>query len=34
MEIGKFIPQTLRRYKLEWASDEPEWKVQNYWFSK
>lgn len=34
MEIGKVVPQTLRRYRLEWASDEPEWRVTSYWFGK
>ncbi|KAF4834326.1 Cytochrome P450 monooxygenase gsfF [Colletotrichum tropicale] len=34
MEVGKFVPQVLRQFDLEWASSEPEWKVKTYWFAK
>ncbi|ETS84381.1 hypothetical protein PFICI_02406 [Pestalotiopsis fici W106-1] len=34
MEMGKLVPQVLRQFQLEWASDEPEWKIQTYWFAK
>ncbi|KAI0170695.1 cytochrome P450 [Pestalotiopsis sp. NC0098] len=34
MEMGKLVPQVLRQFHLEWASDEPAWKVETYWFSK
>ncbi|KAK2774839.1 cytochrome p450 oxidoreductase [Colletotrichum kahawae] len=34
MEVGKFVPQILRQFDLEWASTEPEWKVKTYWFAK
>ncbi|KAH6984446.1 cytochrome P450 [Ilyonectria sp. MPI-CAGE-AT-0026] len=34
MEVGKFVPQILRAFDLEWASTEPEWQVKTYWFAK
>ncbi|CAM1501277.1 Fc.00g104390.m01.CDS01 [Cosmosporella sp. VM-42] len=34
MEMGKFVPQILRQFDLEWASPEPEWKVKTYWFAR
>ncbi|KAH7136224.1 cytochrome P450 [Dactylonectria macrodidyma] len=34
MEVGKFVPQILRQFDLEWASNEPEWQVKTYWFAK
>ncbi|KAH7205129.1 cytochrome P450 [Fusarium redolens] len=34
MEMGKLVPQILREFDVEWASDEPQWKLQTYWFSK
>ncbi|KAH7160514.1 cytochrome P450 [Dactylonectria estremocensis] len=34
MEIGKFVPQILRHFDLEWASDKPDWQVKTYWFAK
>ncbi|CAG9990779.1 unnamed protein product [Clonostachys byssicola] len=34
MEMGKLVPQILRQFDLEWASDEPGWKVETFWFAK
>lgn len=34
MEVGKFVPQILRAFDLEWASSKPEWQVKTYWFAK
>ncbi|KXH41590.1 hypothetical protein CSAL01_01092 [Colletotrichum salicis] len=34
MEVGKVVPQILRRFSLEWASSEPEWQVTTFWFAK
>ncbi|KAK2051346.1 cytochrome P450 [Colletotrichum caudatum] len=34
MEMGKFIPQLLRNFHIEWASDQPEWKTHAAWFWK
>lgn len=34
MEMGKLVPQILREFDVEWASDEPEWKVYTYWFAR
>jgi len=34
MEMGKLVPQMMRHFDLEWASEEPEWKIHTYWFSK
>ncbi|PVH68975.1 cytochrome P450 [Cadophora sp. DSE1049] len=34
MEMGKFIPQVLRQFDIEWASPDPEWNVYTAWFSK
>ncbi|KAF5016196.1 hypothetical protein F66182_12201, partial [Fusarium sp. NRRL 66182] len=34
MEVGKFVPQMLRQFNVEWASSEPEWQVTTYWFAK
>lgn len=34
MEMGKLIPQLLRHFDIEWASDEPEWYVESFWFAK
>lgn len=34
MELGKFVPQVLRHFDVEWASDKPEWTVKTYWFAK
>ncbi|KAJ5543407.1 cytochrome P450 [Penicillium sp. DV-2018c] len=34
MEIGKLIPQILRRFEIEWASDQPEWRVRTFFFAK
>lgn len=32
MEMGKFVPQILRHFELEWASPEPHWKTRAAWF--
>lgn len=34
MEMGKLIPQIVRNFDIEWASQKPEWKVETFWFSK
>ncbi|EXJ66931.1 uncharacterized protein A1O5_10126 [Cladophialophora psammophila CBS 110553] len=34
LEMGKFIPQILRHFHIEWASSEPEWKTEAVWFWK
>ncbi|KAK1038011.1 Cytochrome p-450 [Friedmanniomyces endolithicus] len=34
MEMGNFIPQLLRGFNVEWASDDPEWYVFTYWFAR
>ena len=34
MEMGKLVPQVLRVFDLEWASDEAEWQVYTYWFAR
>lgn len=34
MEMGKFVPQILRSFDLEWASEDPEWHVYTYWFAR
>jgi cytochrome P450 len=38
MEIGKFVPQILRHFDVEFDTNNkneiPEWKVQTYWFAK
>jgi hypothetical protein len=34
MEMGKLIPQILRHFEIEWASDKPEWRVETFWFAK
>ncbi|KEF62553.1 uncharacterized protein A1O9_00526 [Exophiala aquamarina CBS 119918] len=31
LEMGKFLPQILRQFDIEWASDEPEWKTDAAW---
>ena len=30
MEMGKLLPQVLRHFDLEWASDKPEWDTRCY----
>lgn len=30
MEMGKLVPQTLRHFDIEWASDTPEWRVETF----
>ncbi|CAG8925610.1 unnamed protein product [Penicillium salamii] len=34
MEMGKLIPQIIRHFELEWASEKPEWNVQTFFFAK
>jgi hypothetical protein len=34
MEMGKLIPQILRHFEIEWASDKQEWRVETFWFAK
>ncbi|CZT20252.1 related to pisatin demethylase cytochrome P450 [Ramularia collo-cygni] len=34
MEMGKFIPQILQTFDLEWASKNPEWNTNAAWFWK
>jgi len=34
MEMGKLVPQVLRHFDLEWASDKPEWETECYWMHK
>jgi hypothetical protein len=34
MEMGKFVPQVLRYFDVEWASKDPAWRVETYWFAK
>jgi hypothetical protein len=34
MEMGKLVPLLIRHFEIEWASDEPEWRVETYWFAK
>lgn len=29
--MGKFLPQILRQFDVEWASDEAEWKTMAAW---
>ncbi|KAI5456875.1 putative P450 monooxygenase [Mariannaea sp. PMI_226] len=34
MEMGKLVPAILRNFDLEWANEDPEWKVKTYWFAR
>jgi hypothetical protein len=34
MEMGKFIPQLLRHFDIQWASNFPEWDTHAAWFWK
>ncbi|OHF00198.1 hypothetical protein CORC01_04606 [Colletotrichum orchidophilum] len=34
MEMGKLVPQVLRQFELQWASEKPEWDIDTYWFAK
>lgn len=34
MEMGKFVPQVLRHFHIEWASEKPEWETHAAWFWK
>lgn len=31
LEMGKFLPQIMRHFDVEWASNEDEWKTQAAW---
>jgi hypothetical protein len=31
--MGKFVPQMLREFRMEWAGKE-EWSVNSTWFAK
>ena len=28
LEMSKFVPQVLRNFEMEWASEQPEWTMQ------
>ncbi|KAJ5897370.1 cytochrome P450 [Penicillium tannophilum] len=30
MEMGKLVPQLIRHFEIEWASEDPEWKVETF----
>jgi hypothetical protein len=34
MEIGKLVPQLLRKFDIEWASEKPDWEVNVWWFAR
>ena len=34
MEMGKFIPQVLQTFDIEWASEHEAWKTKAAWFWK
>jgi hypothetical protein len=34
MEMGKLVPQILREFDMEWASEKDEWTVKTFWFAK
>ncbi|KAL3442486.1 cytochrome P450 [Aspergillus insuetus] len=34
MEMGKLVPQLMRQFDIEWASECPEWRVETFWFAK
>lgn len=34
MELSKLVPQLLREFEIEWASEEPAWKVSTYFFAR
>ncbi|KIX09126.1 uncharacterized protein Z518_00204 [Rhinocladiella mackenziei CBS 650.93] len=34
LEMSKFVPQLLRHFDVEWASQSPEWTTYSYWFCK
>jgi cytochrome P450 len=35
MEMGKFVPQILRKFRVEFADESNhEWSVKTYWFAK
>ncbi len=32
--MNKFVPQVLRNFDFEWASDKDEWDIHGFWFAK
>ena len=34
LEMSKFVPQLLRHFEMEWASEEAEWKFNGMFLSK
>jgi cytochrome P450 len=34
MEIGKLVPQLLRKFDIEWASEKPDWEMTVWWFAR
>ncbi|RVX65790.1 hypothetical protein B0A52_10321 [Exophiala mesophila] len=34
LEMGKFVPQILRTFDIEWASPTQDWTVKTYWFHR
>ncbi|KAM0429808.1 hypothetical protein ACHAPT_006414 [Fusarium lateritium] len=34
MEMGKFVPQLMRYFNFEWASEKHDWEVKTYFFAK
>jgi hypothetical protein len=35
MEMGKFVPQILRHFRVEFAdASDREWSVKTFWFAK
>ncbi|KAH8742675.1 cytochrome P450 [Diaporthe sp. PMI_573] len=34
MEMGKFVPQVLRHFEIQWASELAEWEVKTNWFAR
>lgn len=34
MEMGKLVPRLIRHFEIEWGSEDPDWKVETFWFAK
>jgi hypothetical protein len=34
MEIGKVVPQLLRDFDIEWASEKEDWEFTVWWFAR
>ncbi|TVY36452.1 Pisatin demethylase [Lachnellula occidentalis] len=34
MEMSMMVPQLLRDFDLSWASDQPTWQINTFWFAK